>query len=59
MFHDFTITRRQGALFKVCMISFGILLAIYFPKTLKKMKRLRRVLFVAIGIYLFILYRGR
>ena len=57
MLHDFTMTRWQGALLKICMVSLGILLAIYFPKTMKKLKLLRRVLFVVLAIYMFYLYR--
>ncbi len=46
LLHDFTMTRRQGTLFKFTVGSFGILLGIYFGKYLKKITRLRWILFV-------------
>ncbi|HMS91099.1 MAG TPA: hypothetical protein PKC87_02680 [Candidatus Absconditabacterales bacterium] len=56
IFHNFTFTRRQAGLFKLCIASVGILLAIYFPETLKNLEVLRWILFLVIGTYLGYLY---
>ncbi len=56
LLRDITLTRWQVGLFKMCVLSCGILFTIYLYNFFSSLERLRWVLAIIPGIYLVYVY---
>ncbi len=59
IFKQFTLEWWQAGIFKAALLSIGALLALYFPKPLKKLKPLLWIVAIACTLYIVVVWYGQ